>query len=214
MNFENVLVKKPWGEEYEVYHNDHVSLWHLVIKPGQQTSLHCHPNKKTGLIVLKGCAELSFLSGVDHLKVLDKRIIRASVFHSTKNSGSEDLHLFEVETPNNKLDLLRLEDNYQRAGTPYESKDNFIPNTYHVFNFSDDVIGYSSIFGSIYTTRVLLTKESSLASYKKILILDGTIFSRDIEVAGPGDIIDINTYSLLINKFNCNALDVIGFGYV
>lgn len=43
-------VKKPWGEEYLLYQNDDVAIWHLYIDPKQKTSLHSHPNKKTGLV--------------------------------------------------------------------------------------------------------------------------------------------------------------------
>ena len=60
--FENVIVKKPWGFEYLVYENEHVGIWYLNIDYDKQTSLHSHPNKKTGLIILSGVAEISFLN--------------------------------------------------------------------------------------------------------------------------------------------------------
>ena len=55
--------KKPWGKEYLLYQNDDVAIWHLFIEPGQSTSLHCHPSKKTGLVVLDGAAKVSFIGG-------------------------------------------------------------------------------------------------------------------------------------------------------
>jgi len=44
-------IKKPWGHEYLLYQNNEVAIWHLFINPYHQTSLHSHPNKKTGLLV-------------------------------------------------------------------------------------------------------------------------------------------------------------------
>ena len=52
MSYDNTIVKKPWGYEYLVYENDEVGLWFLYIAKDQQTSMHCHPNKTTGLILL------------------------------------------------------------------------------------------------------------------------------------------------------------------
>ena len=53
-DYSNVVVKKPWGYEYLIYCNDIVAIWILHIQCGAQTSMHCHPNKNTGLIVLNG----------------------------------------------------------------------------------------------------------------------------------------------------------------
>jgi len=61
------IVKKPWGYEFISYENDTISIWFLSIYKSERTSFHCHPNKKTGLIVLNGEAELSFLSGSKNL---------------------------------------------------------------------------------------------------------------------------------------------------
>jgi hypothetical protein len=48
--------------------------------------------------------------------------IAAGAFHSTRNVGDEPLELIEVEAPRNKFDLLRLRDDYSRAGASYESQ--------------------------------------------------------------------------------------------
>ena len=60
-NYNTNIVKKPWGYEYLAYENDDVALWFLYIKKDHATSLHCHPNKTTGLILLDGEAKVSFL---------------------------------------------------------------------------------------------------------------------------------------------------------
>ena len=48
-SFYNKIVKKPWGKEYLIFQNNVVAIWLLSIEPGKNTSLHCHPTKKTGL---------------------------------------------------------------------------------------------------------------------------------------------------------------------
>ncbi len=47
--------------EYLVFQNESVAVWLLHIKGGAATSLHCHPKKKTGIILLSGEALVSFL---------------------------------------------------------------------------------------------------------------------------------------------------------
>ena len=67
-NYNTNIVKKPWGYEYLAYENKHVALWFLYIKHTHSTSLHCHPSKTTGLILLDGKAEISFLNDTNKLE--------------------------------------------------------------------------------------------------------------------------------------------------
>ena len=120
MLYEKTVVKKPWGYEYLVYQNDKVALWCLYIGSEQQTSMHCHPNKTTGLILLDGEAELSFLTNTVNVKPVTKVMIRKGLFHSTKAISENGACVFEIETPVDKHDLVRLDDKYGREGTPYE----------------------------------------------------------------------------------------------
>ncbi len=122
MNWESVIVIKPWGKEFLIYQNGQVSVWCLEIKAGCQTSMHAHPNKLTGIIMVGGSAEFSFLNGhPQRLDPLDKRVVHPSVFHKT--SAIDDTIVLESETPPDKLDLTRLEDDYGREGAPYEGAD-------------------------------------------------------------------------------------------
>jgi quercetin dioxygenase-like cupin family protein len=120
MSYDLNIVKKPWGYEYLVYENENVGLWFLYIAPGQSTSMHCHPKKTTGLVVLDGEVEISFLADKRQLKSLDKVMIRRGLFHSTKAISDKGAFIFEIETPVDKQDLVRLEDLYGRASKPYE----------------------------------------------------------------------------------------------
>jgi len=119
MSHDNSIVKKPWGYEYLAYENDNVGLWFLNIKKNQSTSMHCHPTKTTGLVILDGIAELSFLSDKRIIQGLDKVMIRRGLFHQTK-ALSEEVLLLEIETPKDKHDLVRLSDKYGRESKPYE----------------------------------------------------------------------------------------------
>ena len=49
--YSDAIVKKPWGYEYLVFENEFVAIWILQIIRKRKTSMHCHPNKKTGLIL-------------------------------------------------------------------------------------------------------------------------------------------------------------------
>jgi mannose-6-phosphate isomerase-like protein (cupin superfamily) len=114
------IVKKPWGYEYLVYQNNDVGLWFLYIAPNQSTSMHCHPKKTTGLVLLDGEAEISFLADSRKLKSIDKVMIRRGLFHSTKAISDKGAFIFEIETPTDKQDLVRLNDQYGREFKPYE----------------------------------------------------------------------------------------------
>ena len=119
-NYNTNIVKKPWGYEYLAYENENVGLWFLYIAPGQSTSMHCHPKKTTGLVLLDGTAEVSFLADKRQLNALDKVMIRRGLFHSTKAISDTGAFIFEIETPVDKQDLVRLNDQYGRASKPYE----------------------------------------------------------------------------------------------
>lgn len=125
LNFKDVVVSKPWGEEFLVYENDLVALWLLYIKHNENTSLHCHPLKTTGMVLLSGEIELSFLADKRILNAPSKAMIRRGLFHSTKALSKEGAFLFEIETPNDKLDLIRLDDNYGRQKLGYETSNNY-----------------------------------------------------------------------------------------
>ena len=57
--FCNNVVYKPWGYEYVIYNStNRLAITFLKINSGHKTSLHCHPKKKTGFIVLDGEVEI------------------------------------------------------------------------------------------------------------------------------------------------------------
>lgn len=116
------VIPKPWGYEYRAYVDEYFDFWSLHIDPPHATSMHVHPRKLTYLICLGGQGLTRGL-GAD-FSVGPGTILRIApgAFHSTRNTGDDPLDLIEVEVPRNKFDLLRLQDDYNRAGTGYESQ--------------------------------------------------------------------------------------------
>jgi len=120
-NFVENLVLKPWGYEYLAFESPEVALWVLHIDHQRQTSMHCHPTKQTGFVLLQGSVELSFIADKKTLVAPDKQMIRRGLFHSTKATSEQGAIVLELETPNNKRDLVRLDDPYGRETKGYES---------------------------------------------------------------------------------------------
>ena len=55
--YSDKVVYKPWGNEHVVYSDSNrIAITFLKINHRHKTSLHCHPNKKTGFIILSGKA--------------------------------------------------------------------------------------------------------------------------------------------------------------
>jgi mannose-6-phosphate isomerase-like protein (cupin superfamily) len=82
--------------------------------------MHCHPNKKTTLIVIRGEVQCSTLEGFFKRKEGEGFVIESSVFHTTKAISKGGAIIMEMESPPNKRDLVRLKDLYGREGKGYE----------------------------------------------------------------------------------------------
>ncbi len=120
-DYSAVVIEKPWGHEYSIFKNDRVDSWLLFIKPGHRTSMHCHPAKKTSMVLLGGEGAVSTLDEKISLKPGDGAVIEKGVFHSTEAISPRGIFLLETETPVNKKNLVRFDDIYGRAGRRYES---------------------------------------------------------------------------------------------
>ena len=143
-DYKKVVVKKPWGYEYLIFQSKHSAIWILYIKPNHQTSMHCHPHKKTSLIVLEGKVECSSLTESISMNLGQGLIIDKGSFHRTKAISKNGCFVMEIETPVNKLDLVRLKDSYKRVGKGYETidKHKFSPN-YNYLSFGDFGVFYN-----------------------------------------------------------------------
>src|SRR3989344_641824 len=119
-DYSAVVIEKPWGHEYSLVRSDASDAWLLSIKHGERTSMHCHPTKKTSIVLLHGECEVTTFNEKVFLKAGDGIVIDKGVFHSTMALSPLGISLLETETPVNKGDLVRLNDTYGRAGKSYE----------------------------------------------------------------------------------------------
>lgn len=122
-DYSKVVVKKPWGYEYLIFENESVAVWILYLKNGALTSMHCHPGKKTSLVVLQGKVVCSSLTNQFERVVGDGLLIDKGAFHQTRSVSEFGAFVMEIETPVNKRDLVRLKDTYGREGKGYEKSD-------------------------------------------------------------------------------------------
>lgn len=126
-DYSRVVIKKPWGYEYLIFQNNHTAVWLLSIAHGTKTSLHCHPNKKTGLVLLAGNARVTSLNTSHEISAGQGFLIDKGAFHSTEALSPEGIMVMEVETPVNKKDLVRFSDAYGRSGKGYEDRSHHTP---------------------------------------------------------------------------------------
>ena len=192
-----IVVQKPWGYEYLVYENPEVALWLLYIERGKGTSLHCHPKKTTCLILLEGEAELGFIADSKIIQGPSKQMIRRGLFHSTKALSSPGVFLLEIETPNDKEDLVRLFDEYGRSAAGYEQQHNWFPkNESHIW-IEDPQLDASNKYAvnqSVLTVSLVrdLNYVLSLGDDEIVMFLQGGIGKqvggRNHLATVPGDI--------------------------
>lgn len=196
-NFKDIYVEKPWGYEYLVYENNDAALWLLYIKKGESTSLHSHPKKTTGLILLNGKAQLDFINDSKIIEAPKKEMFRRGLFHKTTALSEGGLFVLEIETPNEKKDLVRLDDTYGRTKKGYEKEKSFIPkdddmiwiDESEIINFKE--FRYRDISFFIYK----ISKIEELELFKDteiIMFLRGGLYkeidNKKVFITVPGDI--------------------------
>lgn len=208
IDYQNVIVRKPWGYEYLMYQNDQVGVWFLSIRQDARTSLHCHPNKKTGLILLAGEAKISFLNDSKHIKALSKLNIGKGVFHSTTGISPEGISVIEVETPREKENLVRLDDEYDRDQVAYEGPEAMIPMDQTCVRLGSPEEGREfryALAGCSLTVEKWKTTDRlrKRPANEVIAILEGGLYSNSGDpVLSPGDVLSGQTLDRLAEKFS------------
>ncbi|MBI5418807.1 MAG: hypothetical protein HZA60_01840 [Deltaproteobacteria bacterium] len=210
-DYEGKIVKKPWGYEYLMYRSDRIGLWYLHIDQGAQTSLHCHPGKKTGYILLAGEAQVSFLNDSMTLKALSKLMIREGLFHSTKAVSPEGVAVIEVESPPDKENLVRLDDAYGRKEKPYEGPEAATPITAQCVVLRDPSPG-ERLTHTLHGTDLIQETFGDIAPLFErppgeiILVVGGGLVSRTNDpIVSPGDVVTIGTFKRLAETFAAPA---------
>ena len=182
-DFSKVIVRKPWGREYLAYTSGSTDIWILYLKKDAATSMHCHPNKKTSLIVLGGEVVCSTLNETYNLKEGDMLIFNKGVFHSTKAVSERGSLVMELESPPKKTDLIRLKDKYGRESKGYE-----LPK-----DMCFDLSEYERVFlneSNLY--RKIGNMGISIGNLKEILDLETYLRKNDasINILIEGEILD------------------------
>lgn len=211
-NYDNRIVIKPWGEEYNIFRNKKkIAITYLKIEKGKSTSLHCHPNKKTGFLILSGVAEVQlgiYKKNTIKYKQMSILVLRPGLFHRIRASKKSDLYALEVESPYIKKDLIRMEDNYGRKNQDYENLDKTKAITMQNIIFKKPKINKKNIY---YLNGIKI----SLAYYKNFnswkskndntisIIVDGFIVNDKKKIViKEGEIIKSLTLKNLSKNFN------------
>jgi len=208
----NKVVIKPWGEEHVCFHNKKkLGITLVKIKPKHQTSLHCHPNKKTGFVILSGLANVQiglYKKNISTYKPLSILVLRPGLFHRISCSGKKFLYALETEAPFEKNDLVRFDDKYGREKKSYENLKSIVPCTkeHLIFNntknkkteikkFKDIILQIKNFTNSYSLKKMKVNKEAI------VIILDGCLIDRNSnKVIKYGEIVKFNTV-LLLSKF-------------
>ena len=209
-HFKNKVVQKPWGNEYVVYSKKNICITLLNIKKKNSTSLHCHSKKKTGFIILEGEANIQlglYKSTSKRFKAPSKLMIRPGLFHKISSVGKRNLVALEIETPNDKFDLIRFEDKYGRENKTYETK-GFMDKDYT----KSVLINLDTKKNATYkfnNSKLIIKKFKNLnfiknsKAYDKIFaLIEGRIVNNyDNDVLPLGDIVKTGTLKKLSSKF-------------
>lgn len=205
-NYKNVVVKKPWGYEYLAYENRFVGLWFLSLNENQKTSFHCHPLKTSGLFVIKGEAKVSFFEDNFIVKTGQKMMIRKGLFHSTKSVSKDGTLILEIETPKDKLDLVRLDDIYGRTAKPYEGTSEEYAKDNSCRWIKDPSKGTTNLYDFL-GVKIKVENISNADQFNKkndkenLMFLRGGILCNNQNITQPGDIVKISTIKKLIKTF-------------
>ena len=197
------LIKKPWGEEHCIFRGEDLSIWLLKINPDEKTSLHCHPLKKTGLIVLNNTAKIKLLEREFELNGLNKINLRNQQFHQTHNISDQPIYLVEVETPDNKTDLIRINDDYGRAGKEFEGEEEWDDNKDSLFVIEKNKTNTFKNWNFQTLKLKDINTADNIADNSIIILLDKNAFLSDdnLGLCEYGDVINYKTFSFLADKF-------------
>lgn len=206
--YDDVIVDKPWGYEYLMFKNAHAALWCLHIRQGACTSLHCHPRKKTGLVVLSGSATVRFLNNSSRLVAPANIMMRAGLFHQTLANLGTDVVLIELESPVDKRNLVRLDDSYGRENAPYEGTSETRPLDSTCLRLPQPVEGSTPTWDfhgrtlHLRRARTAYVLAAELTPRDIVVVLDGGLLTDDGEpILTAGDAVSASTLSRLSAAF-------------
>jgi len=111
-------VHRPWGWYDSIDEADRFKVKRIMVKPGASLSLQKHHHRAEHWIVVQGTAEITCGDKVMVLSENESTYIPLGEIHRLVNPGKIPLEIIEVQSGSylGEDDIVRLEDNYQRAG--------------------------------------------------------------------------------------------------
>ena len=115
----NRQVFRPWGSYDSIDGDDGFQVKRLIVNPGAVLSLQKHAHRAEHWVVVRGMARITRDDEVFDLSVNESTYIPIGAVHRIENPGDEPVHIIEVQCGDylGEDDIVRLEDNYGRAGT-------------------------------------------------------------------------------------------------
>ncbi len=112
-------VFRPWGSYDSIDSDDGFQVKRLIVSPGAVLSLQKHARRAEHWVVVRGTARITLDDKVFDLTVNESTYIPIGAVHRIENPGDEPVHIIEVQCGDylGEDDIVRLEDNYGRAGT-------------------------------------------------------------------------------------------------
>ncbi len=112
-------VFRPWGSFDSLDVDDGFQVKRLIVNPGAVLSLQKHAHRAEHWVVVRGTARITRDDEEFDLTVNQSTHIPVGAVHRIRNIGAEPVHIVEVQCGDylGEDDIVRLEDNYGRAGT-------------------------------------------------------------------------------------------------
>jgi len=110
-------VYRPWGSYEGIDSGDRYQVKHIIVNPGAKLSLQMHHKRAEHWIVVSGIAQVTCGDKVFPLMENQSTYIPLGAKHRLENTGSEPLHLIEVQSGSylGEDDIVRFEDTYGRT---------------------------------------------------------------------------------------------------
>ena len=110
-------VFRPWGSYEGIDNGEGFQVKHIIVNPGAKLSLQMHHKRAEHWIVVSGIAQVTCDDKVFPLKANQSTYIPLGSRHRLENTGSEPLHLIEVQSGSylGEDDIVRFEDTYGRS---------------------------------------------------------------------------------------------------
>ena len=216
------LTRKPWGSEYLVCTSPSAALWCLTLNHNASTSFHCHPVKRTGYVVVDGAVHIEFLSSGRDLKAGEFINFRPGLFHKTTALTARAVVL-EIESPNSKQDLLRLEDSSGRKSSHIEAPDERADRLPELLLKDEFLTVFSKgDVAELFKLRVSLRKVFALNDLGAVadknsflMVLEGIVLTNQSypldepqRLLGPGDVISVSNLCRMRPVIELDALDI------